>query len=141
MRGQPEAIAWVERLGNRKNVVLLPYLAQDQLWDLFRRAQITISISEHDGTPNSLLEAMACGCFPIAGDIESLREWITPGLNGSLVNPTNPGALADAVIDALQKPELRARAAETNRGIITERAEIGLMRTRVKDFYQQFNPT
>lgn len=41
---------------------------------LFRLADVTVSLSEDDGTPNTLLEAVACGCFPIAGDIESVRE-------------------------------------------------------------------
>ena len=38
---------------------------------LFRQAQVMLSITTHDGTPNTLLEGLASGCFPIAGDIES----------------------------------------------------------------------
>jgi hypothetical protein len=32
----------------------------------FRRARFRFT-STHDGTPNTLLEAMACGCTPVAG--------------------------------------------------------------------------
>jgi glycosyltransferase involved in cell wall biosynthesis len=40
---------------------------------------------------------MACGCYPVVGDIESLREWITPGVNGSLIDPGDVKALRMAV--------------------------------------------
>ena len=46
---------------------------------VFQGARVAVSPSTHDGTPNTLLEAMSCGSFPVAGDIESLREWIEPG--------------------------------------------------------------
>jgi len=137
MAGQPEATDWVERLKLGANVRLLPYLPQTQVWDLFKQAGITVSVSEHDGTPNTLLEAMACGCFPVVGDIESLREWITPGINGMLVEPTKPQSLADALLTALDHPELRTRAAEINQKLIRQRAEVNLVRAQMEIFYQQ----
>lgn len=138
MLGQPEALRWVHRLKIMKNVRLLPYLTQAQLWDLFRRSAISVSISDHDGTPNSLLEAMACGCFPIVGDIESLREWVTPGVNGLLVEPNNPQALAEAIILALDSPEFLEGARTTNKKLVQDRAEVGLVRAQMKVFYQRF---
>jgi glycosyltransferase involved in cell wall biosynthesis len=138
MQGQPEALAWVHRLKITRNVKLLPYLSQPQLWELFRRAAVSISISDHDGTPNSLLEAMACGCFPIVGDIESLREWVTPGINGLLVPPDSPQSLAEAVILALENPSLREKARDRNRELVRQRAEVNLVRAQMKVFYQQF---
>jgi glycosyltransferase involved in cell wall biosynthesis len=135
MAGQQEALNWVDRLNLHGKVTLLPHLSQQDLWRLFSRADISLSISQHDGTPNSLLEAMAVGAFPIAGDIESLREWITPGVNGLLVQPDNPQDLADAVLLALDSPELRQRAAAYNAVSITQRAEIGTVRDKIQDFY------
>jgi glycosyltransferase involved in cell wall biosynthesis len=91
--------------------------------ELFRSSQVVVSPSTHDGTPNTLLESMACGCFPIAGDIESLREWITPGLNGLLVDLVESRALSEATLIALRSPELRAQAAQHNWQLVLERAE------------------
>ncbi len=137
MAGQSEALRWVERLKIQNQVRLLPYLTQHELWDLFFRADVSISVSAHDGTPNSLLEAMACGCFPVAGDIESLREWITPGLNGLLVEPDKPQALAEAVLIALSRPQLRTSAAEINRKLVAARAAAELVAGKVDAFYRQ----
>ena len=137
MAGQPEALRWIKRLDLQKHVRLMPQLPQDQLWSIFQHAQIFVSPSQHDGTPNSLLEAMACGCFPIAGDIESLREWITPGVNGLLVDPTDSAALAEAINGALEAPELRYRARAINHALIQERAEAGSTRQAIDQFYRQ----
>lgn len=137
MQGQPEALQWVERYRLQHAVRLLPFLPQDELWQYFLRAQVTVSISVHDGTPNSLLEAMSCGCFPVAGDIESLREWITPGVNGLLVEPSSAQGLAEAVITALTNDRLRRQAAEYNRALLRERADVQIVRARVLAFYRQ----
>lgn len=126
----------LDRYNLRGKVDLLPHMPQMELWELFARAAVTVSISQHDGTPNSLLEAMVLGAFPIAGDIESIREWITPGVNGLLVEPDKPQALAEALLLTLDNPELRARAAEINARIVRERAEVGVVREKIQAFYE-----
>jgi hypothetical protein len=136
MAGQPEAERWLETLGISEQVHLLPYLSQETLWHLFKRAQVSVSISSHDGTPNSLLEAMAIGCFPIAGDIESIREWITPGSNGFLVEPDKPQVLAEAIIVALKHPELLLQARQRNQQIIEIRASREVVQKNIDSFYE-----
>ena len=70
MAGQAEAVQAVQRYNLKNRLYLLPHLPQAHLWDLFVRSTVIVSISQHDGTPNSLLEALACECFPVTGDIE-----------------------------------------------------------------------
>jgi glycosyltransferase involved in cell wall biosynthesis len=135
MAGQREALAWIERLRLSARVTLLPHLPQEDLWELFARAAVTISVSQHDGTPNSLLEGMALGAFPVAGDIESIREWITPGVNGLLVEPDKPQALAEAILLALENSDLRGRAAQINRDLVGERASVENVREKIGRFY------
>ncbi len=138
MQGKLEAQNWVSRLKLEKSVQLLPTISQQELWSLFSQAHISVSLTTHDGTPNTLLEAMACGCFPIAGDIESLREWITPGWNGFLVEIGKPTSLAAAIVSAIQNTQLRSRASQRNVTIIREGAEINAVRQMTKAFYQSF---
>jgi len=128
----------VTRLGIEKQTFLLPKLSQPALWALFKKAQVFVSPSSHDGTPNTLLEAIACGCFPVAGDIESLREWICPGENGLLVNPANPDEIADAIIHSLNSPDLRRAAARKNLEMIKQRADQNAIHPKIKQFYNQF---
>jgi len=133
-----ESIAqnWINGLKLAPHVELLPQLTRTQMGELFRRAQVTVSPSIHDGTPNTLLEAMACGCFPVAGDLESLREWITPGVNGILFDPNDPHALAEAVILALEHPALREIARKMNLQMIEERAENRQVMEKSEEFYK-----
>ena len=137
MAGQPEALYWVEKLGIFNNVTLLPMLSQPELWREFARSLVSVSVSVHDGTPNSLLEAMAIGCLPVCGDIESIREWITNGENGILVDPADPAALATGILRGIDDEEFRGSAANRNMEIILARAEISAVRQQVADFYRQ----
>jgi glycosyltransferase involved in cell wall biosynthesis len=127
---------WVRELGIADFVRLLPQLTSQEMADQYRQAQVVVSPSTHDGTPNTLLEALACGCFPIAGDLESLREWITPGVNGLLVDPGNPHELADAILQALDQDELRQRAQEINRELIASRADYRRVMPQAETFYK-----
>ena len=124
MQGQSEAEHWVKKLGIQNHIRLLPYLPQEQLWQLYARSKVYVSLSSHDGTPNTFLEALACGCFPVVGDIESLREWLTDGENGLLVDPKDPQKAAQAIIAALSSDEWLMKARQANQQMISERADI-----------------
>jgi len=137
MAGETQALRWVEQLNVAAQVELLPRLTRQQMAELFRSSQVAVSPTTHDGTPNTLLEAMACGCFPVAGDIESLREWIIPGQNGLLVDPRSPGALAQAIITALSDAQLRLSAREQNTRLVAERADYRRVMPQAEAFYHQ----
>jgi len=139
MAGEAIAEHWVEEFGVQTNVELLPRQTRGQMADLYRQSQVAVSPSTHDGTPNTLLEAMACGCFPVAGDIESLREWITPGANGLLVDPHDPQAIADAILTALEHLELRVRAKHFNLELIFTRAEYIQVMKKAEQFYKKIS--
>jgi glycosyltransferase involved in cell wall biosynthesis len=135
MQGQTEAEMWVHRLGIEKNVDLLPLLTQKELWREFARSHVSVSVSSHDGTPNTLLEAMASGCLPICGDLPSIREWITSGENGLLVNPLDPAQLSESILLSLRNPEFLQKAARMNLQLISQHADIETVRRSTSDFY------
>ena len=113
-----------------------PVQTRPQMAELFRRSRCAVSPSTHDGTPNTLLEAMACGCLPVAGDLKSLREWITPGQNGLLVNPDDPASIAQGILMALEDDALQQRASVLNAGLIAGRAEHGQVMRSARTFYR-----
>lgn len=133
-----QAHQWVAKYGIEENTSLLPRLPQAQLWSLLKGAKLYVSPSSHDGTPNSLLEAMACGILPVVGDIESLREWIEDGVNGLLVNPKDPHDLAAAISRALSSADLRQTAARHNLTLVRERAAREATLPQIHAFYQKF---
>lgn len=136
MAGEDEVMNWINKYGIKQEVELLPSLSIREMAELFRQAAVAVSPSTHDGTPNTLLEAMACGCYPVAGDLDSIREWITPGENGSLINPSDPQELAEAISYALENPDVRQKARTINLEIIMERAEYQISMARAVEFYE-----
>jgi glycosyltransferase involved in cell wall biosynthesis len=142
MAGEPQAEKWIRELKIGHAVELLDLMPHEKTADVYRRAQILISPSIHDGTPNTLLEGMACGCFPVAGDLESIREWITPNENGLLFDATDSQSIAQALNLAIENKNLRSSAAGLNQKIISGRAEYGDSMERAERFYNRlFNST
>ena len=137
MSGNPIAEKWLSSLDIRNGVRLLPSLPREHMAELFRLASVVVSPSLYDGTPNTLLEAMACGCFPVSGDIESVREWITDGENGLLCDPTSPGSIANAIMRAVADEKMRKEAREHNIRLISDRAEYGKVMQQAEAFYAE----
>ena len=136
MAGQRKAEEWIERLQISDSVYLLPTLTPSDLAVVFRRAQVSVSPSEHDGTPNTLLEAMACGAYPVAGDLVSIRAWIEDGKNGTLVDPASADQLAEATAQAVENSELRERAAAENMRLVETRADYEQGMQKAQTFYE-----
>ncbi len=137
MANEPQARRWVAKLGLEAVVELLPPLPHAEMAARYRSAQVLVSPTTHDGTPNTLLEGMACGCLPVAGDLESIREWITDGQNGLLVNPNDPASIAAGILQAIEQPALRAQAARINAHLVAERAEYTRNMARAESFYKR----
>jgi glycosyltransferase involved in cell wall biosynthesis len=135
MAGSPTAERLIRTLGIGSSVRLVPAVSAELMADYYRLASVSVSPTIHDGTPNSLLEAMACGCLPVAGNLESIREWIEDGVNGLLCNPRRSPDIARQVVRALTDNELRARARRHNASLIDHRAEYGTVMTEVERYY------
>jgi glycosyltransferase involved in cell wall biosynthesis len=97
-------------------------VSPDEMADCLREAAIYVSMTSSDGMALSLLEAMACGAFPVVSDIPANREWIADGRNGFLVPLDSPEALAEKLGDAWKKQELRKQAAKRNWETVQEKA-------------------
>ena len=137
MAGNTQAEKWVKELDIAHAVELLPPLPHSEMAAVYRRSQIVASPSVHDGTPNSLLEGIACGCFPVAGDLESIREWITPEKNGLLFDPTDKRSIADMIVSAIENERLRQAAGPLNQELISSRATYHQNMQRAEEFYER----
>ncbi len=109
----------------RERVKFLGGASRETLAELLSKAHIYVSVSLSDGTSLSLMEAMACGAFPVLSDIPANREWVEPTeKNGLLVSCDDEAGLAEALAKAMQDEALRAAAGTKNRQLILERADL-----------------
>ncbi len=86
--------------------------------DILRESGIYVSMPNTEGLSASLLEAMACGCYPIVSDLPANRELIVDRVNGRLVSVDNVNGLTDAISEAIADDEGRKRAFDHNQNFI-----------------------
>lgn len=90
-------------LGLSDVVALLGYV--DNPLKYFSHADVFVLSSHVEGLPNVLVEAMMCGCTPVATDCPTgPREVLQGGKYGYLVPVANPTALAKGIEQALDNP-------------------------------------
>lgn len=94
-------------------VVQLDYVERAELPELYRRADALLFPSWLEGFGLPLLEAMACGAPVVTSDRSSMPE--VAGDAALLVNPADPGQIADAVAELLSDPERRGRLVTAGR--------------------------
>ena len=70
-------------------------------------SDISVLPSYREGVPLSLLESAAMGKPIVTTDVPGCREVVENGINGFLVPPKDPLALADAIEKLVLNPELR----------------------------------
>lgn len=96
--GYPEHLAEHQRivreLGIAEHFRWDGQIPWEQMPDIYRAANVMVSISSNDSLPNCMLEAMACGTPVVMGDIPSIREWVADGINGLLVPPRDSNGVA-----------------------------------------------
>jgi glycosyltransferase involved in cell wall biosynthesis len=81
---------------------------RDDMPSVFSQAQIVCLPTYYgEGLPKSLLEAAASGCGIVASDIPACREIVQEGVTGWLVPTRDVEALADALQQAIERPDLR----------------------------------
>ncbi len=111
--------ARVSALGIDDSVHFEPATSEVAKWmgciDIFVLPSLSEALS------NSLMEAMACGCCPVASRVGGNPELVIPGRTGLLFEAGNPDELAAQLRLLIQNEELRRRcaAASANR-IATE---------------------
>jgi glycosyltransferase involved in cell wall biosynthesis len=68
--------------------------------------------SHREGLPVALMEAMVLGLPVVATRVGGIPEVVEDGVEGSLVPPRDPAALADAVLDLVHDGDRRVRMGE-----------------------------
>lgn len=99
-------------------------------------AQIVIMVPRSDGMPNTLLEAMACGTFPVLNRLPQYEEIIEQERNG-LLTDSFPEAISKALLKALANVKLRQEAARRNRDLVEAIGNQDCEMLRMEQWYDQ----
>ena len=113
--------AQIERLELGDSVRIVEEMPEADLPAMYAASDIVVSMCSSDGTPVSVLEAMAARTPIIAADLPSLREWVETEV-GFIVAQRDEKALATRLIELTQDDEMRAKLGAGARRIAEARA-------------------
>lgn len=134
-RAELEALA--RDLGAADRIRFAGAVANADLPVLLREHAFYASAVPTDGVSASLLEAMACGLFPIIADNAANRTWITDGETGRLLESPSPEAYASAIVSAWRDAGLRTRARAANRATAEARADLSVNMKTIESRYER----
>lgn len=84
-----------------------------------------------------IIEAGACGVPVVATKVGGVVDIIEDRKNGLLVNPQDPTALSDAIVELLKNRKLAVRLAEEGRRQVEERFNLKQMFKKTIEVYQK----
>ncbi|TET64337.1 MAG: glycosyltransferase family 1 protein [Candidatus Stahlbacteria bacterium] len=88
-----------------------------------------------EGFNRSLLEAMACGLPVVATAVGGNVEIVQDGVNGLLVPPSNPGALAFAITELLKDKEKARKMGLEGKLLVEENFSIDINVRKIEKLY------
>ena len=102
-------------------------------------ADLTLAVlpSLREAQGISLIEAMARGVPVVASAVGGIPEVVTDGVDGRLVPPGDPAALADAIVELLRDPALRHRLGEAGRRTVADRFSIDAQVRAIQAVYDE----
>jgi glycosyltransferase involved in cell wall biosynthesis len=106
----------------------LEYLGPtDDVRPIISQSRIFVLPSYREGTPRSVLEAMAMGRPIITCDAPGCRETVEDGVNGLLVPVRDPQALATAIERLLQSPAEVERMGNAGYELVAKKYDVRLV--------------
>jgi len=119
-----------------EETVLLPGSRRD-IPDLLGAADVFVLSSVREGLPVALLEAMAAGKAIVGTSVGGIPDAVTDGVNGLLVRPGDPDALAGAVGRLIGDMELRRTLGAAASAEVERRFGIDAVSRRVGEIYRE----
>jgi glycosyltransferase involved in cell wall biosynthesis len=133
-----ELLAKLESFNLGKQVELTGLIPRNRVYEYLTGADLFISISQGEGLPVAVLEAMACRCPVILSDIPPHRE-IADGTNFiPLIHPDDVAGFAREIkrIRHMSITE-RAEIGEKSRRLVEDRFSLTTMHKRYEEVYAQ----
>ncbi len=142
--GTAEGIAAVRRriddLGLADRAVIVPDISDADMPDLYRLAEVVVSVPASNSTSSSILEALASERQIVASDLPSVREWLFDLDPESLVPVDDASATAAAIARALARNDAqRSEIGRRGRAIVGERADQAKSLRAVEELYMRLH--
>ncbi len=97
-------------------------LEREEIFAELRASDVFVLLSDFEGLPLSLVEAMAAGCVPVTAEIESgIGELVTPDVDGVVVPGRDYDRWAHVIAELWRDPGRRERLSAQAQATVRER--------------------
>ena len=127
----------VDRLDLGRHVKFTGF--RSDISNLLACTDVLVLCSETESTPLTLLEGMSSSLPVVATDVGGIPEIVEDGVNGYLVPPKHPEAIAERILELNADPKLRRRLGGAARDTILERYTIDRIVGQYIDVYQELS--
>ncbi len=118
--------------------VLLPGFREDVL-SLMKTADLFVMSSVTEGLGSAVLDAMAMGLAVVGTTAGGIPEAVVPNVTGELVEPSDPKALAAAIVSLLKDSARRRAYGEAGRRHVTEHFGVDRLVEGTLSCYRRFS--
>lgn len=125
----------------RTNIIEKQHVSDQEMAEIYNISDIVISIPSSDGSPLSVFEAMACEIPVICSDLPSIREFISPMVNGFLINPKSSEQLSAAIVILLEDNALYYKFTKSNLEFIKREVDFEKEMQNLMAIYNRIVPS
>jgi len=122
-----------KRLGIQNHVIFTGF--RQDVFDIMRIFDLFVLPSLNEGLSLALLEAMSMGKPVIASHVGGIPEVIKSGLNGFLVPPKNPEALAERILELLRNEKMGKQMGQNGMQNVRDKFNIQQSVRRIEQVY------
>jgi len=135
---QPEIHSWFAKLPReiQASCTLLERIPRTETLDLLLKARVMLAPSLTDGIPNSMLEAMACGTFPIVSPIDTLRPLLRSPDHTLFARNLYPEEVAQAIERAMNDDSLVDSVVQRNLDFVSRHSNRAIIQPKVIQYYE-----
>jgi glycosyltransferase involved in cell wall biosynthesis len=112
------------------------HVARPDLYRALQTACVAVFPSQAEAFALAPMEAMACGCPTIYSSRTSGPELVRHEVNGLLIDPDDPDAIATAILRLLGDAALARRLGDAGRRQVAERFSIDVLEAANEAFYR-----
>jgi len=130
--------AIIEEKGLHDRTHVIGYVPDELMVPSYQQAELFVLPSIFEPFGMTVLEAMACGTPVVASRFGGIREVISSGENGLLVDPSNATEFAEAIIQLLKDHKLAESMGQKGRHTIQKQFSWEAIADKHIEFYEGF---
>jgi glycosyltransferase involved in cell wall biosynthesis len=123
--------------GEEYQIDIAVNIKHENLCDFYNDHDVLLIASKHEASPLTLIESMACGCFPVCTNVGIVPELITHKKNGYIVAERTINDFQDAFLWCKNNLQFIREAGKKNSQIIYEKRRWEICAESFREAYRR----